>query len=519
VVAAIITAVYVRVSSEEQVEKGYSLAEQERVCREKALALGASQVIVYADEGISGGILERPALLRLREAIRRKEIAAVLCRDPDRLSRTLAHQLIIADECEKYGVRLEFTGWDWQRTPEGQLFFAIRGAVSQYEKEKIRERMKRGKVQKAISGLEPNRIQVFGYRYDAKGLAFVDDYEARVIMDIFQWFTAENIGITGINTRLNDMGITGPGGKRWYKQTVRYILSNSTYVGKHFFNMRDETGLKNNKYTKEKSRVTRKPENEWIVIPFPPIISESVFTSTQEKLGRCRRLWAGKPRALYLLSGLLRCGDCGQTMVGMKMHYNRGDEPPYYSCRRETLAKGSYCLPRKYIKGTPIEDAVWGQVISWIQQPQKIFEYVKELQGDDGAVDERLLVINEQLQTVEKGRRNILDVLASGTTTLDETTKVILKQLMEREQALRKQVRELQAKKLRASMREINGINAAGQVLCCHLDKLTPQEKKEIIRAFVSEIIIHGRGNDISIEILANIPVPEVLSQLVERIT
>lgn len=514
-----LAAIYTRVSSEEQV-KGYSLAEQEQACQEKAQELGANNIVVYSDEGISGSLLERPGLTKLRDAISRKEIDVLICRDPDRLARNLAHQLIIADECEKYGTELIFTGWDWQKTPEGQLFFAIRGAVSQYEREKIRERMKRGKMQKAKSGLEPNRIAIFGYRYNEKGQAYIEEREAGIVKDIFRWFISEDISLTGLAHKLEELGIPAPGGqKKWYKQTVRYILSNPTYTGKHIFNKRNDSGIKNNKYVKTKAKRTFRAETEWIEIPYPEIIDEEIFAQVQEKLARCRRLWSGDPKHVYLLSGLLRCGKCGNTMTGMRTNYRKPDHPDsiVYSCRRERGAR--CCKPNRYIKGKPLETTVWEYVVSWINQPEKIFEYIKNMQNNTTPVDDRILQLTNELQTVEKGRKNILDVLATGTTSLDDITKKILKELTDREQALRRQIKTLQAEKYRQlSNKEIEDIASCGKVINKYLDKLTIEEKRAIIRAFISEITVYGRNKDISINIVANIPSSKVLSKITTEI-
>ena len=86
-------AIYARVSSDIQAEQGYSLAAQVEDCKRKAEELGAGIVKEYIDDGYSGAYLERPALDALREALRQKMFAAVICWDVDRLSRNLSHQL------------------------------------------------------------------------------------------------------------------------------------------------------------------------------------------------------------------------------------------------------------------------------------------------------------------------------------------------------------------------------------------------------------------------------------------
>lgn len=510
-----LAAIYTRVSSEEQV-KGYSLAEQERACREKAQELGAAHVVMYSDEGITGSLIERPGLTQLRDAISRKELGVLICRDPDRLARNLAHQLIIADECEKNGTELIFTGWDWQKTPEGQLFFAIRGAVSQYEREKIRERMKRGKMQKARSGLEPNRINIFGYQYNETGQALLEDREAGIVRDIFRWFISEDISLTALAYRLEKLGIPTPGGqKRWYKQTVRYILSNPTYMGKHIFNKRNDSGIKNNKYAKEKARRIFRVESEWIEIPYPEIIDPKTFGQAQEKLSRCKRLWSGDPKYAYLLSGLLRCGKCGNTMIGMRTNYRKPHQPDciVYSCRREK--GGMCCKPNRYIKGTPLELTVWEHVIGWINQPDKIIEHIKDIHDHTVPLDERINHLTKELQTVEKGRKNILDVLASGMTNLDDKIKQVLKELTDREQNIRRHIKMLQMEKYRqVSHNDIKNIALASKILNNHLERLTVQEKRAIIRAFISEITVYGRQRDITINISASIPSMEILGKI-----
>ncbi len=114
----------------------------------------------FSDDGYSGGDLNRPALERLRQAVREGRADLVLVFDPDRLSRSLADLLVLADEFERAGVRLEFIAQEVDASPEGRLFFSIRGAVAEFEKAKIRERMVRGKREKARQGkvVTPNKL-------------------------------------------------------------------------------------------------------------------------------------------------------------------------------------------------------------------------------------------------------------------------------------------------------------------------------------------------------------------------
>ncbi|WP_238473399.1 recombinase family protein [Desulforamulus profundi] len=159
-------AIYIRVSTDDQVKYGYSIAEQREACCSRAKEMGAKEVLIFSDEGVSGVILERPGLNELREAARESRFQILVVRDPDRLSRKLAHQLLITEELERHNIKLEFLDFDWKDNPEGRLFYSIRGAIAEYEREKIRDRMRRGKDQKAKQGGIPINFDVFGYQYN-----------------------------------------------------------------------------------------------------------------------------------------------------------------------------------------------------------------------------------------------------------------------------------------------------------------------------------------------------------------
>jgi len=144
--------IYIRVSTEEQVKHGYSLSGQEEACLEKAKEIGAG-TLIFKDEGITGAVLERPGLQGALEACKNPECKHFIVYDPDRLSRKLAHQLMLVDTIEKAGCQLEFVNFEWTDTPEGRLFYSLRGAIAEYEREKFKVRSKFGKLSKARSGL------------------------------------------------------------------------------------------------------------------------------------------------------------------------------------------------------------------------------------------------------------------------------------------------------------------------------------------------------------------------------
>ena len=105
---------------------------------------------------------------RLREAVRSGAVKAVVCFDPDRLSRKLAHLLLLTEEFEKAGAEVLFVNGQADSTPEGRMFLSMRGAFAEYEKLKFKERSERGRKEKALRGHMVGGKVPFGYAYSGR---------------------------------------------------------------------------------------------------------------------------------------------------------------------------------------------------------------------------------------------------------------------------------------------------------------------------------------------------------------
>jgi len=155
---------YARASTEDQAER-YGLASQITVLREFSRRKGYEIVAEFSDDGVSGATLDRPALTRLRDNVRAGGYQAVLAHAPDRLSRNLAHQLLLLEEFKKADCSVEFLTTPTEDTAEGRLLLNVSGVVAEFEREKIKERTLRGKREKARRGLVVASYP-FGYKPD-----------------------------------------------------------------------------------------------------------------------------------------------------------------------------------------------------------------------------------------------------------------------------------------------------------------------------------------------------------------
>jgi len=139
--------IYVRVSTSDQ-----NLAMQEEELRQYCERRGW-ETILYRDRGESGAKQDRPALNSLLTDLRKRKIDVILVWSLDRLARSLKQLLIISEECRELGVDLVSLRQNIDTTlPAGRLTFQILGAVAEFERELLRERVKAGMAQARRAG-------------------------------------------------------------------------------------------------------------------------------------------------------------------------------------------------------------------------------------------------------------------------------------------------------------------------------------------------------------------------------
>src|SRR3954452_12339393 len=161
-------AVYVRVSTLPQAQ-AHTIEQQLDRLRSHLHAGGEELTSenIFRDDGYSGGSLNRPGLDRLRDAVRAGEIGQVLVTDPDRLARNYVQLMVLLEELERSGCRVDFLDRPIGRDPQDQLLLQIRGAVAEYERTLIAERMRRGRQMELRAGcLLPWTRAPYGYRLD-----------------------------------------------------------------------------------------------------------------------------------------------------------------------------------------------------------------------------------------------------------------------------------------------------------------------------------------------------------------
>src|SRR4051794_32043626 len=224
-------AAYARVSTQRQAQAQTTEQQLERL-RAHAATRGWAlpSECIFRDDGCSGAALRRPGLDRLRDAAAGARLDRILITAPDRLARNYVHQVLLVEELQGHGAAVEFLDRPMSQDPHDQLLLQIRGAVAEYERTLITERMRRGRLRKLQAGiLLPWTRPPYGCRVDPErprdpaGVR-LDEAEAAVARDLFARFD-KGASVRELARRLRGLGIVSPSGlSSWHLSTVRGLL-------------------------------------------------------------------------------------------------------------------------------------------------------------------------------------------------------------------------------------------------------------------------------------------------------
>src|SRR6516165_5328843 len=232
--------IYARVSGESQAKEDTIASQLEAVERRIADdALECDPELRFLDDGVSGSLLVRPGLERLRDQAAAGLIDRLYVLDPDRFSRKYAYQVLILEELSRCGIEVVFLRNPPGHGPEENLLVQVQGMIAEYERAKIMDRCRRGKQYAARHG-SVNVLSgaPYGYRYVGKheggGAARyqVVAEEARVVRKIFEWVGQGRCSIGEVCRRLQRDGVpTRTGKSAWDRSVIWSHLKNPAYKG------------------------------------------------------------------------------------------------------------------------------------------------------------------------------------------------------------------------------------------------------------------------------------------------
>lgn len=499
-------AIYARVSTQRQAQTQTIEQQIERLkvhIATQGWLLEPDQI--YRDDGYSGGKLNRPGLDSLRDHARLAEFDRILITAPDRLARNYVHQVLIIEELERHGTTVEFLDRPMSSDPHDQLLLQIRGAVAEYERTLIADRMRRGRQTRYRAGkLTPWTRSVYGYRFDPEhprdpALVQLDPTESGMIKQMFDWYLEPKSTLYLIAKRLTDLNLPTPTGKpRWNASSVRGILKNPAYTGTTYTNRSRPVPSKKRKSAMlpigpGESSAPNLPE-DWIPISVPAIVSQVVFDQVQEKLSYNQQM---SPRNNtsneYLLRGLISCGQCHLSANGK----TRKGGYRYYVCRGHTdslrAAQGERCIAR-YAPADQLDELVWQDLCSVLTHPDMIAYALERAHGGHWLPQElqaQVEMLQKAGQQLERQQERLLEAYLADIVKLPELERK-RSELDRKQEALHLQITQLQTQV--SHRMELSKVANSIEAFCTQvrpvLDQANFAQKRQMVELLIDRVII-----------------------------
>jgi len=448
---------YARVSTEEQARTGYSLAQQIEALRDYAAREGYEVLEEVKDSGQSGASLARPGMDRVRDLVAAGGVSAVLAQDRDRFARKPAYNYLLQEEFAERGCSLRALNDYGDDSPEGTLMRGIQDQFAEYERAKIAERTRRGRIRKAREGkLLPSPQPPFGFRYNAAGDGLiVHEPEILIVKKVFE-MAASGLGLRAIQNRLYSAGmVTRKGNSVWHHRMLRRMVSSDIYKPHTYAEITNlvtpevartldqdrEYGIRwHNRYQitghnvsepdsnggrryRRRTTTVLRPRDEWVALPIPAYLPRSVVE--QARAAMASRSGADRKHLAreWELRGLMRCS-CGSKM---RTHTTKPRARPYhyYSCARRRQLQTMCDCEQPSIQARKVEPLIWEFVSELLKDPEHIrrgLERMITLQREGAREDpvREAMAWTEKLAEVESKRSRYQDMAAEALISLNE---------------------------------------------------------------------------------------------------
>jgi site-specific DNA recombinase len=502
-------ALYVRVSTTRQ-QQTQTIEQQLAQLREYVVTQPEwhlAEEHIYRDDGYSGAKLNRPGLDRLRDRAALAVFERVLMTAPDRLARNYVHQVLLIDELAQRGCQVEFLERPMSQDPHDQLLLQIRGAVAEYERTLIADRMRRGRQAKLRSGqLLPWSVPPYGYVMDAERprdpqRLRLDPVKAAVITQIFAWYTDPQTPATlySVAKRLTDDHIPTPrGGPRWNVASVRGILRSPVYTGTAYSERTRPVPARIRQSALRPVGPGHShrpaPPEEWLAIPVPAIITQETFAAAQARLARNTQMARRNNTTHdYLLRGLVSCGQCQLACTGRTLPPGYHD----YLCRGRTdalrAARGERCTAR-FAPARALDELVWQDLCRILREPALMTHALARAHGGEWlpqALQARRKTLREALTQLERQQARLLEVYLAEIVGRDEFERK-RQEVTHTQHGLTQQLRQLEAQAQQQvdTAALAQGLEAFCRRLQPTLDQLTFAQRRQLVELLIDHVIV-----------------------------
>ena len=401
-------AAYARFSSDNQ--RAESISAQLADIRAYAQREGYTIVAEYTDEAKSATTDRRPEFQRMISDAGEGLFDTVLVFKLDRFSRDRYDFAFYRRQLKRNGVKIVSINEALSDDPESVILEAVlEGMAEYYSRNLSREVMRKGMIPNAQKCIFNGGTPPLGYDIDAEKHYILNPDEAETVRIIFRMY-ADGRGYSEIIDRLKSEGRASKKGATIGKSALYDILRNERYKGVYIYNVqapKDVDGRRN--------RRKRKPDDEIIRIPggVPKIVSEALWNAAQKRLDGAKKT-SNKAKRVYILTGKIFCGKCGDAMVG-RSTVTRGERYHYYDCGAKFRTR---TCDMKSVRAETVEQIVVGKIYDEILSPESIDRFadmlIEYMQSRKQDLPDQIAEYERRLAETEKGIKSISDAILAG---------------------------------------------------------------------------------------------------------
>ncbi|MGM9550526.1 MAG: recombinase family protein [Faecousia sp.] len=517
--------------------KGESIGNQIELCKEYIRAHygddALDHLVVYEDEGFSGGNLNRPDFKRMMAAAKERKFKAIIVYRLDRISRNISDFSSLIEDLARLDIAFVSIKEQFDTgSPMGRAMMYIASVFSQLERETIAERIRDNMHELAKTGRWLGGTTPTGFESEGEENVTVDGkkkktfklklvpQEAEIIRLIYDLFTETN-SLTMTEAELMKRRIVTRNGNYFTRFSIKAILQNPVYMiadqeacdyltekeadlfsdraafdGKHGI-------MAYNRTDQEKGKTTQyNPVNEWIVAvgKHPGLIPGKTWVRVQEALEQNKSKAFRRPKSNEsLLTGLLYCR-CGNRMYPKlsKRRTADGDVIFTYVCKLKERSQKSLCSNRN-ANGNTMDLAVVEQVKrlndhnpEFIDQMEKSRKFYT---GNRVQYEEQLASLQKDKAEVEKKIEGLVDSLVElGDSTAKVRVAKRIEALTAESDALEVRIQELIALTSQHAMSDME-FDVLRQLLSVfqeNIDDMPLEQKRAAIRTVVRKVIWDG---------------------------
>ena len=472
----------VRVSTDKQEE--ISPDTQEKLLKEYAKKNNIVITKIFYEIGVSGRKAEkRLEFQRMIASAKSKEhpVDVILVWKFSRFARNQEESIVYKTLLKKqHNVEVISISEPLVDGPFGSLIERIIEWMDEYYSIRLSGEVFRGMKENAVRGKYQARPPL-GYRIIEHGKPpVIVDEEAEIIRLIFDLYANKGKSFFDIARYLNKLGCKTSHNKPFERRSIEYIIQNPTYYGM----------IRWNRTKNETNEI--KEKSEWILSKgqHDPIISEQLFMNAQERYTTSHKPKGSRPSSTYKhwLSGLIKCPDCGRTLVATTMHKVNGDAYSYFSCYGYQKGK---CSKPNGISSLVLEKEFLTLLKETLDSNEISFEYIEV---GPTQINEKSL-LNNKLKTVEEKEKRIKESYINGIDTLDEY-KENKKMIQAEKKDIMSEIQLLDSKKsepIHDQKKLLLKLHSVYDILVS--DQYSTSEKNDAIRSVIDQVV-YNRDTD-----------------------